>query len=450
MSISQANPSGPRAQLGLLVLVSSGFLLSLDLTMVNVAIGPIKTDLQASMSQLGWLLTSYPIAMMALVLSAAPLGDRVGRKRLFLGGLSLFCAGGLVAGLGSAISLLIAGRVLMGLGAALMQGPAQLLTVMLFPPAQRTAAFATWATANALGLCSGPVLGAVLVSGPGWPWVFLINAPLAALALLVGWRVLPPMATQPSTRLDGVSVASSSLGLALALGGLIEAPVWGWGSPAIAAAIVLGLLLLLLFVRRQPRLAQPLLQPAAWAPPPVRRAVLSLAAMTMSFNGSQFLAVIALHQVGWAPFAIGMLLAPFAVVVWLTTRCTEALQRRFGVQRLISLAHAPLVGGFVAIGLAAGSPQPSWGIGLGIGLGLMLSGLGLGTLGAVAAAAVYNALPEDLASSGTSLVMVSRLLGSSVIVAALSSALASGFSPSAAALLAAAMVTGCWLLPRCR
>lgn len=446
--MKQPRPSlgGNSAQLGLLVLASSGFLLSIDLTMVNVAISPIKTELQASISQLGWLLTSYPIAMMSLVLCAAPLGDRVGRKRLFLHGLSLFCLGGLVAGLGGTIGLLIAGRVVMGLGAALMQGPAQLLTVELFPPAQRTAAFATWATANSLGLCSGPVLGALLVSGPGWPWVFLINAPLAALALLLGWRVLPPMPTQPGTALDGLSVISSSLGLALALGGLIEAPAQGWRSPAIAAALVLGGLLLVLFIRRQQQLAQPLLNPAAWGQRSVRRSALALAAMTMSFNGAQFLAVIALHQANWPPFAIGMLLAPYAVVVWLATRQAEALKQRVGAQRLISLAHGPLVAGFVILGLAASSTDGAWGI----GLGLVVGGVGLGIIGPVATTEVYNALPSDLASSGASLVMVSRLLGSSVILAVLSSALATGLGTAGTAVLAAALVGGSWLLIRCR
>ncbi len=433
-----------RAQLGLVVLAGTGFLLSADLTMMNVALGTIQTDLGASTSQLGWLIDSYAIAMVSLLLCAAPLGERLGQKRVFLLGLALFGLGSLLGGLAAQIGGLIAARVVMGVGAALMLAPAQLLTTVLFAPEQRTAAFATWSTVGALGLCIGPVLGGLLVSGPGWAWIFSVNLPVVALALLLGWRVLPAVSPRQGTTLDGPSLVSSSLGLMLALGGLIQAPDQGWGSPAIAASLLSGLLLLGLFVRRQLRLQQPLLQPAAWRQPKVRRALQALFAMTLSFNGAQFLAVMALNQGGWTPLAIGLLLVPYALVVWLASRSATRLSQRLGAQRLINAAYAPLALGFVLLGLAPSSGHLGWGI----GLGLVVAGLGQGVIGPVATSETYNALPAELLGSGAGLAMVSRFLGSSVIVAVLASAWASSGAAWATGLLGAGLIALCYGLQR--
>jgi len=437
-------PKPDRPRLGLVVLAGTAFLLSTDLTMVNVAIGAIQSDLQASMSQLGWVVDSYGIAMVSLLLGAAPLGQRLGHKRVFLLGLGLFGLGSLLGALASQISLLIAARVVMGVGAALMLAPSQVLTAVLFPPEQRTAAFATWSTLGALGLCVGPLLGGLLVSGPGWAWIFSVNLPVVALALLVGWRVLPPVAPLPGTALDPFSLASSSLGLVLSLGALLQGPDQGWRSPAIAGSLLGGLLLLSLFVQRQRHLSQPLLQPAAWRQPGVRRALLALFAMTLSFNGAQFLAVMELHQAGWTPLAIGLLLAPYALVVWLSSSSAAPMSRRLGAQRLITLAHAPLVLGFVLLGLAPASGA----LAAIVGLGLVVGGLGQGVIAPVATTLAYNTLPAEQLGSGAGLAMLARFLGSSVIVAVLDSAMASGSRSWIPGLLGAGLVSLCWLVQR--
>lgn len=435
-----------RAHAGLVVLAGTAFLLSTDLTMVNVAIGAIQSDLQVSMSQLGWVVDSYSIAMVSLLLCAAPLGERLGQKRVFLVGLGLFGLGSLLGALAAQISMLIAARVVMGVGAALMLAPSQVLTAALFPAKERMAAFATWSTLGALGLCIGPLLGGLLVSGPGWAWIFSVNLPVVALALLMGWRVLPVVAANKGAQLDPFSFVTSSLGLVLSLGALLQGPDQGWRSPAIAVSLLGGVLLLGLFVRRQRDLAQPLLQLAAWRQPGVRRALLALFAMTISFNGAQFLGVMELHQDGWTPLAIGLLLAPYALVVWLASRRATPLSRRLGELRLIALAYVPLVLGFVLLGLAPASGA----LAATAGLGLILGGLGQGVIAPVATTLVYNSLPAELLSSGAGLAMLARFLGSSVIVAVLDSALASGSKSWIPGLLGAGLVSLCWLLQQPR
>ena len=429
-----------RAHVALVVLAGTGFLLSSDLTMVNVALGAIQGDLQASISQLGWVVDGYAIAMVSLLLCAAPLGEWLGQKRVFLLGLALFGLGSLLGGLSDQISTLITARVVMGLGAALMLAPSQVLTALLFAPEQRTAAFAIWSTVGALGLCIGPVLGGLLVSGPGWSWIFFVNLPVVAAALLVGWRLLPETNSRQAGCLDPWSLVSSSLGLVLSLGALLQGPNQGWASPAIGASLLIGLLLLGLFARRQLKLSRPLLQPAAWRQPVVRGALLALFAMTMSFNGAQFLAVMELHQAGWTPLGIGLVLAPYALVVWAASRSSARLSQRLGAQRLIVLAYAPLVLSFMLLALA-----PSRGPAAATAtLGLLVGGLGQGVIAPVATTEAYNALPAELLGSGAGLTMLARFLGSSVIVAVLDSALASGGSPWVPGLIGAALVGLCW------
>jgi len=431
-----------RAQIGLLVLAGTAFLLSTDLTMVNVALGPLQQDLQASLTELGWVVDGYSIAMVSLLLVAAPLGERWGQKRVFLLGLVMFGIASLMGARANQITMLISARVLMGLGAALMLAPGQLLTAKLFAPEQRTAAFATWSAAGALGLCLGPLVGGLLVSDLGWRWVFTVNLPVVALGLMVGLKVLPTALSDQGRSLELSSALLSTLGLTLSLGALLQGPAQSWRSPWIWAALVTGLLLVVGFVRRQLRLQEPLLQLRAWQLGPVRQALLGLFAMTISFNGGQFLAVLRLHQQGWSPLAIGSLLAPYALVVWLASRAAAPLARKLGSPPLIRLAFAPLILGLGLLGAPASAALP----GLVCGLALMVGGVGQGLLAPVATAQAYNALPQHLLSSGASLAMLARFLGSSLGVALLDALMASSARYDISALAGAALIGACLLL----
>jgi EmrB/QacA subfamily drug resistance transporter len=437
-----------RQRLGLLVLAGTAFLLSTDLTMVNVALGELRQELGASMSQLGWLVDGYSIAMVSLLLCAAPLGDRWGQRRVFLLGLATFALGSLLGSVSPGITALIVARMVMGVGAALMLAPAQLLTTGLFPPEQRTAAFATWSTAGALGLCIGPLLGGLLVDAMGWRLIFAVNLPCIALALPLGLRVLPSLPGRPERRLDALSVLASSLGLCLSLGALIQGPDQGWRSAALLVAAISGLLLLLLFLHRQLRLAAPrqatppLLQLSVWRLRGVRQALLALFAMTISFNGAQFLAVIHLQQQQWSAISIGLLLAPYALVVWLASRAAAPLSRRIAAHRLMALAFLPMLLGFLVLTLPAAGSR----LGPLTGLGLVLGGLGQGLLAPVATTTVFNGLPPGLLGSGAGLAMLARFLGASFGVALLDAALASAVGFSGAGLIGAALLTVCLLL----
>lgn len=213
--------------------------------------------------------------------------------------------------------------------------------------------------------------------------------------------------------------------------------------------MVTGILLLFGFVHRQRHLSQPLLQLDAWHQDLVRQALVALFAMTISFNGAQFLAVLRLQHAGWSALAIGSLLAPYAFVVWLSSRAAAPLARHLGSPRLIRMAFAPLIVGFVLLG----SPASAEKLGLICGVALVLGGLGQGLLAPVATTQAYNTLPQRLLSSGVSLAMLSRFLGASVGVAVLDALVAGTALYDISGLGGAAMVSGCllfeWSRRRC-
>lgn len=202
------------------------------------------------------------------------------------------------------------------------------------------------------------LIGAWVLMGLGWPWVFAVNLPVVALGVLLGLKVLPTTLTHKARRLDRTSALQSTLGLTLSLGALLQGPpVQGWRSPGIWAALATGLLLVVGFINRQRRLNTPLLQLQAWHQAPVRQALLGLFAMTIAFNGAQSLAVLRLHQASWSPLAIGSLLAPYALVVWLSSRGAAQWARSLGGPHLIRLAFVPSVGVAVLDALVAGTAR---------------------------------------------------------------------------------------------
>ena len=180
-----------RVTLSLFVICTVPFFISADVSVINLALPSIATDLNASMSELQWVIASYNIALAGLLLLGAGIGERFGYKSAFLSGVFLFMIGSVFAGLGSTLPLLIGSRVLMGIGGALLIAPALSLIAMIFPPQQGARAVATWAAAGGIGLALGPVLGGAILMLASFQWLFLVNVPFMLILLILGLKVLP-------------------------------------------------------------------------------------------------------------------------------------------------------------------------------------------------------------------------------------------------------------------
>jgi MFS family permease len=215
----------------LVVLSVSLLVVSLDNTILNVALPSIERELGASADQLQWVVDAYTLVFAGLLLTAGSLGDRFGRRRALQLGLAVFGLGSILSGLSDSPGELIASRALMGVGGALIMPSTLSILTNVFPANERPKAIGIWAAVAGLGVVIGPVAGGALLEHFKWGAVFFVNLPIV-IAALVGGRLLVPESKDPAQgKLDPVGAGLSILGLGVLVWGIIEAPLRGWGDP---------------------------------------------------------------------------------------------------------------------------------------------------------------------------------------------------------------------------
>src|SRR5581483_38886 len=253
--------SGP-GRVALTATVAASAMASLDATIVNVALPHIGRDLHASVSALQWVLTGYLLALASLILLGGALGDRVGRRRMFIIGTAWFAAASLLCGLAPNIGTLIAARFLEGAGGALLTPGSLAIIQASFREADRAAAVGAWSGLGGVAGAIGPFVGGALVDGPGWRWAFLINLPVAAMAIVCAMTAIPETRDAHSgTRLDVRGAALAAGALAAGTWALTEAGPRGWGDTAVLAAGAVALVGTVAFVVHLRHAAGPLVPP---------------------------------------------------------------------------------------------------------------------------------------------------------------------------------------------
>ena len=249
-----------RAWITLAITAAASFMVSLEITIISLALPDIRAAFpDASESALSWIITGYNIGVASLLLISGWLADRFGRKRVFLFGLAVFALGSLMAGAANSAELVIASRIVQSIGGA-AQFPAGLaLLLPAFPLAKRQLAIGTWGAMGGLAAAVGPSVGALLVDGFGWRVVFLVNVPVAVLALIVGARELDESVAEgvPSS-VDLISVPLASIGVGAVILGIVQGEDWGWSSSQTVASFVVGAALIVVFVLRSRRHPAPL------------------------------------------------------------------------------------------------------------------------------------------------------------------------------------------------
>ena len=227
---SERSPGSSR-WLALAVLCVSILMVNLDNTVLNVALPTLVRDLNATSTQLQWILDAYALVFGGLLLVAGSLADRVGRKRTFLAGLVAFAGGSAWAAFSGSVGVLIAARASMGIGAALMMpSTLSIITDMFRDGGQRQRAIGLWAGTSGLGFALGPIVGGLLLAHFWWGSVFLINVPIAAAGLLCAISLVPDSRNPAALRPDVAGAVLSIAGLGLVLWSIIEAPVHGWSA----------------------------------------------------------------------------------------------------------------------------------------------------------------------------------------------------------------------------
>src|ERR1700751_523914 len=236
-----------------LLVVSLGFFMTLlDLTIVNIAIPNLITKLQASLDDVLWVINAYALVLAVLVITAGRLGDLIGPRIMFMGGIAVFTAGSAACGLGPSPGWLIGFRAVQGLGAAMLIPQPLTIIINTFPPDRRGAAFGVWGAVVGVATIAGPTLGGLLVTAFDWRWIFFVNLPIGVIVLLITPVIIPDLRLGRKHRIDVWGVLLASAGLLAICYGLVEGQKYNWGTITGILSIPLilgtGVVLLLVFL----------------------------------------------------------------------------------------------------------------------------------------------------------------------------------------------------------
>jgi EmrB/QacA subfamily drug resistance transporter len=383
-----------------LVLASAANLMvGLDALVVSTALTEIGRDLGASIEALEWTVNAYALSFAAFLLTAAVLGDRFGRRRLFVAGLVLFVAASCACALASSIGWLIAARAMQGVGAAIVMPLALAQISAAFPPERRGWALGIYSSCAGLSTVLGPLVGGVVTEGLAWRWIFWINLPigLVAAALAIA-RLRETFGAKEIIDLPGLVLATGgAFGL---VWGLVRANVAGWGSLEVLSSLVGGVVLVLVLVAWELRSAHPMI--------PMRffqlRAFAAGNAAMFFLNGALMSAIFFMAQfqqaaLGAGPLTAGLRLLPWGIAVILGARNAVGFAKRFGDASAIALGLAVQAAGLAWIALIA-DPAMAYASMI---LPMILTGAGFAVAVTIAQKAVVGAvaLPDIGKASGT-------------------------------------------------
>ncbi|MDQ2747993.1 MAG: DHA2 family efflux MFS transporter permease subunit [Actinomycetota bacterium] len=316
-------------------------LAGIDATVVNVALPALGRDLHAGFSGLQWTINSYTLTLAALILLGGSLGDRFGRRRVFVVGVVWFALASALCALAPTIGMLIAARALQGVGGALLMPGSLAMISASFVPGDRAKAIGAWSGLGGVASAVGPFLGGWLVAGPGWRWIFLINLPLAVAVVVIARRHVPEsLDPDAAPRLDALGAVLGAVGL----GGLTYALIAagdGWSLRVIASGVV-GLVALVAFVRTEHRSEHPMVPPKIFANRQFTAANIVTFAVYAALSGMIFFLVVALQVVGgFTPLLAGTALLPVTVIMLVLSARSGALSGRIGPRLPMTLG--PLV-----------------------------------------------------------------------------------------------------------
>jgi EmrB/QacA subfamily drug resistance transporter len=315
-----------------------------DGTVVNVALPAMQRELGATAAQAQWIIESYALFLASLLLVGGALGDRFGRRLVFMAGTALFCVAAAACALSVTVGQLIAARAVQGVGAALLVPGSLALISATFPQQERGKAIGTWSAFSGMAAAVGPVLGGFLVDHYSWTWAFLVNVPVGAVLLAICLAKVPESRGAPAAGagLDAVGATLATVGLAGIVYAFIEAPVHGWSAAAVLGAMVAGVAGVALFVAVEARNRSPMLPLQLFRIRDFTGANLLTLLLYAALGGGLFFFPLNLVQVqGYGATAAGAAMLPFIAIMFLLSRWAGTLVDRFGAR--LPLVVGPLV-----------------------------------------------------------------------------------------------------------
>lgn len=332
----------------------ASFMVILDMLVVATALTAIRRHLNASLGSLEWTVNAYTLTFAVLLMTAAALGDRLGRRRVFAAGLAIFAAASAGCALAPSAGVLIAARAVQGAGAATIMPMALVLLNGAFPPARRGWAIGIYGSVTGLAAVAGPILGGAVTQGLGWQWIFWLNVPIALGAIpLVLARLTESTGHRGAVDVPGLAlITAAALGLVWAL---VRGNALGWGSAETVSALAAGAAAGLAFVVREQRAASPMLPLRLFRSPAFSAGNAAIFLINASLSGAVFL-MPQFQQVvaGQGPLSAGLRLLPWGIAPFLIAPRAGALADRIGERALVMTGVLLQAGGMAWIAAAVG------------------------------------------------------------------------------------------------
>jgi EmrB/QacA subfamily drug resistance transporter len=415
-------------------------MVNLDLFIVNVALPSIgRTFGGADLASLSWVLNAYAIVFAALLVPAGRAADLIGRRTAFLAGVVIFALASAACAAAPDVWLLVVARIVQAAGGALLMPASLGLLLAAAPPDKRTGAIRGWTSVGGAAAALGPVLGGALVAA-NWRWVFLVNIPIAAVALLASVRVLPRAdnskkrgGAEDAVRPDTVGAALFTIAIgALALA-LVKADEWGWASFRVLGSIAIAVVLIALFVRRSARHPAPVIEPHLIRLPAFSTATAANVVFGTAFGAMLLMVTLWCQDVwGWSALRTGLGVAPGPLLVPFFAVGAGPLARRIGPGPVAALGCAIYAAGcvFWRFNLSLVPDYPAHML-----PGMLMTGTGVGLALPTLVSAAVAAVPPHRFATGSGVVTMARQVGIVLGVAILVTVL--GHPSGGAAALAA-------------
>jgi EmrB/QacA subfamily drug resistance transporter len=368
------------------------FMAALDNLVVTTALPVIRQSFSAGLSELEWIVNAYTLTFAVLLLTGAALGDRFGRKRMFVIGLAIFTGGSAIAALSSSVNMLIAARAIQGVGGAILTPLSLTILSAAVPKERRAVALGAWGAIAGLAIAIGPLVGGAIAEGLAWQWIFWLNVPIGLVAIPLGLNFLTET-YGPKQRLDLPGLAIITAGLFSLVYGLVRGNELGWDSPTIVVALGLGVVGILAFVGWEARTAEPMLPLRLFRSRTFSAANGTSLLMYFGMFGSIFLLAQFFQIVQhYSPFQAGLRTLPWTIMPIFVAPTAGLLSSRTGTRPLIVLGMALQAAALAWLSVVT-TPTVDY---LEIVPGFVVAGIGMGLFFAPIANVVLSAVrPEE-------------------------------------------------------
>ncbi|MEU5461430.1 MFS transporter [Streptomyces althioticus] len=434
-----------RRMLVLAICCMSLLIVSLDNTVLNVALPSLQRELDASTSGLQWTIDAYTLVLASLLMLAGSTADRIGRRRVFMSGLVVFTLGSLLCSLAPDLNWLVVFRMVQAVGGSMLNPVAMsIITNTFTDPRERARAIGAWGAVVGLSMAAGPLVGGLLVDSVGWRSIFWVNLPVGLAALLLTWRFVPESRAPRARRPDPVGQV-----LVIALFGsltyaIIEAPHGSWLSTAPFAA--LAVIALLALLRYEPRRPEPLIDLRFFRSVPFSGATVIAVSAFAALGGFLFLSTLYLQNVrGLSALEAGLWMLPMAVPTFLCAPLSGRLVGSRGPRLPLLIAGGAMtVSGLLFALFEAETSNAT------LLTGYVLFGVGFGFVNAPITNTAVSGMPLTQAGVASAVASTSRQLGQTLGVAVLGAVLAAGVGASSYAdTFVGASRPGWWILAAC-